>query len=103
VKAPLDGVTFVTGANPPHIIAVHHTTCERDELERKWLHDPAAIRPRKGGKPTAPAGDVIKTIKILEQQKRLIPNLRATLILTTNLGVGSSNLSGRANKINSLD
>jgi hypothetical protein len=84
VKAPLDGIAFVTGANPPHMIAVHHTTCGRDELERKWLHDPAGVTPRKGGKPAAPAGDLVKTIEILEQQKAATPNLRATLILTTN-------------------
>lgn len=35
VHAPLDGVVFVRGADPPHIVAVHHTTCSRRDLERK--------------------------------------------------------------------
>jgi hypothetical protein len=34
VKSPLDGIGYVLAAEPPHIIAVHHTTCKRDDLER---------------------------------------------------------------------
>ena len=83
VKSPLDAIAFVPGATPPHMIAVHHTTALRDALERKWLHEPTNVKPRKG-KPTAPPGDLPKTIAIYEEQKRRMPNLRATLILTTN-------------------
>jgi hypothetical protein len=56
VKAPVDGIGFVLGAEPPHMIAAHHTTCKRDDLPKKWLHDPATVTPRKGGRPTMPAG-----------------------------------------------
>lgn len=84
VKSPVDGITFVTGSNPPHMIAVHHTTCKADDLESKWLHDPTTVKPRKGKKPTQPPGDLVKTIAIFEEQKALTPDLQATLILTTN-------------------
>ncbi|HEX9867197.1 MAG TPA: hypothetical protein VGC99_01160, partial [Candidatus Tectomicrobia bacterium] len=40
VKSPLDGICFVQGADPPHMIAVHHTITARSDLEKKWLHDP---------------------------------------------------------------
>ncbi|MEP6147752.1 MAG: hypothetical protein ABJ201_10070, partial [Nisaea sp.] len=32
VKSPVDGITFVTGSSPTHMIAVHHTTCRADDL-----------------------------------------------------------------------
>ncbi len=41
VKSPLDGICFVQGADPPHMIAVHHTITCRNDLEKKWLHDPS--------------------------------------------------------------
>ena len=51
-KAPLDGIGFVPGADPPHLVAVHHTTTAAGGLENKWLHDPATVKPRKpGGNP----------------------------------------------------
>jgi len=84
VKAPVDGIGFVLGAKPPHMIAAHHTTCARDGLHKKWLHDPAAVSPRKGGRPTAPAGDLIKTAEIVNAERTRDATLRATLILTTN-------------------
>ena len=84
-KAPLDGVGFVPGADPPHLVAVHHTTAAAKELENKWLHDPATVKPRKpGGRPTAPPGDLVKTAKIVTEERVRTPRLRATLILTTN-------------------
>src|SRR5438270_13594405 len=65
-KSPLDGIGFVRGADPPHLVAVHHTTTAADGLEKKWLHDPATVRPRKPGrKPTAPAGDLSKPAEIV--------------------------------------
>jgi hypothetical protein len=84
VKAPVDGITFVAGAQPPHMIAAHHTTCARADLKKKWLHDPATVKTRKGGKPTAPAGDVIKTAELVAVERKRTPSLQATLILTTN-------------------
>ncbi len=84
VKAPLDGICFVGGSSPRHLIAVHHTTAARDGLESKWLHDPSKVKPRKGGRPTAPSGDLVKTAAIVAEERRRDPNLQATLVLTTN-------------------
>ncbi|MDP1923696.1 MAG: hypothetical protein Q8N06_10430 [Hydrogenophaga sp.] len=84
-KSPIDGVGFVRDAEPPHMVAVHHTTTAANGLKMKWLHDPATVTPRKkGGRPTAPAGDLVKTAEIVAQERVRTPNLRATLILTTN-------------------
>jgi hypothetical protein len=49
VKAPVDGITFVPGAHPPQMIAVHHTICAARDLTKKWLHDPATVKPRRRG------------------------------------------------------
>jgi hypothetical protein len=84
VKSPVDGIGFVLGAKPRHMIAAHHTTCARDGLHKKWLHDPATVSPRKGGRPTAPAGDLIKTVEIVNAERTRDATMRATLILTTN-------------------
>ena len=84
VRSPVDGVTFVSGANPPHMIAVHHTTCKRENLKTKWLNDPRKVKLRKGRKPTAPPGDIVKTAQLFEEQKREMPDLQVSLILTTN-------------------
>lgn len=84
IKSPVDGIAFVPGADPPHAIFLHHTTYKRDKLKQKWLHDPSTVKPRKGSKPTAPAGDVLKTIEIFSKAKKRIPNLIGTLVLTTN-------------------
>ncbi|MDE0511799.1 MAG: hypothetical protein OXI88_08450 [Gammaproteobacteria bacterium] len=84
VRSPVDGITFVPGANPPHMIAVHHTTGKREDLEKKWLLDPDKVKPRKDGKPTAPPGDIITTARLYVEQKQQMSNLQATLILTTN-------------------
>jgi hypothetical protein len=66
------------------MIAVHHTTNASDGLRRKWLQDPSKVTPRKGSKPTAPAGDLIKTAALVADERARVPNLRATLVLTTN-------------------
>ena len=84
VKSPLDGICFAPGADPPHMISVHHTITGISGLEGKWLHDPSKVTPRKGGKPTAAAGDVLKTAEIVSQERASKPSLRATLVLTTN-------------------
>lgn len=84
VKSPLDGICFVQGADPPHMIAVHHTITARDYLERKWLQDPSKVKTRKGSRLTAPAGDLIKTAELVAKERIRTPNLRATLVLTTN-------------------
>jgi hypothetical protein len=84
VKSPVDGIGFVLGAKPSHMIAAHHTTCTRDGLRKKWLHNPNSVARRKGGRPTAPAGDLIKTAEIVNAERTRDATLRATLILTTN-------------------
>jgi hypothetical protein len=84
VRSPVDGIGFVPGAKPPHMIAAHHTTCTRNGLRKKWLHDPASVIPKKGGRPTMPAGDLIKTAEIVKTERTRYATLRATLILTTN-------------------
>src|SRR5438132_11962957 len=84
VKSPVDGIGYVLGAKPSHIVTAHHTTCARDDLHKKWLHDPITVSPRKGSRPTAPPGDLIKTAKIVNAERTRDATLRATLILTTN-------------------
>lgn len=84
VKSPLDGVSFVPGADPPHMVAVHHTICLQKQLREKWLHDPSTVAPRKGSKPAAPAGDTVKTAAIAIEERSKSPALNVTLALTTN-------------------
>lgn len=83
VKSPLDGIAFTPDAEPPHMVAAHHATVKDGDLTGKWLHDPANVRPRKG-RPTQPPGDVVKTMGIVEQERKRTPGLRFTLALTTN-------------------
>ncbi|MGV8998199.1 MAG: hypothetical protein ACOH12_14775 [Parvibaculaceae bacterium] len=85
IKSPVDGITFVPEATPPHMIAAHHTTCALKDLGNKWLHDPATVKPHNKNKgPTAPAGDIIKTIEIVAEERKRTPDIQVTLILTTN-------------------
>lgn len=91
VKSPVDGIAFVPGATPAQMIAVHHTICAAKDLEKKWLHDPATVVPRgKSGQPTAPAGDIVKTIEIVAEERKRTPDVQATLILTTNQEPGEA-------------
>lgn len=84
VKAPLDASCTVPGAVPPHMVVAQHTTAAKDDLRKKWLHDPSLVKPRKSKKPTAPPGDLIKTAEIIAKERERTPDLVATLILTTN-------------------
>ncbi|WP_156367075.1 DEAD/DEAH box helicase family protein [Bosea thiooxidans] len=84
IKAPVDGILYYTNLSPPRILAVHHTTERADNLPKKWLHDPQTVKPRKGRKPTAPAGDILKTAQIVGDARQSSPGLKATLVLTTN-------------------
>ena len=101
VKAPLDNVGWVRTGGESMLVAAAHTTASRDELEGKWLHDPKTVTPRKkGGKPTQPAGDVVKAISELEKLRVASPGLKATLALTcnreepTNVRVKAETLAG---------
>lgn len=84
VKAPVDGIGFVAGANPAHMIVVHHTTCKRDDLQRKWLHNPAAVKTRNGRRSLALPGDFIKSLEVIRQERTTDRSLQATLVFTTN-------------------
>ena len=68
VPSPLDGITYFSDEGVRHVVAVHHTI--QKHLRPKWL--------------TEPDGDLPKTIDLFRRQKDRIPELRATLILTTN-------------------
>lgn len=85
VKAPLDNVGWVHIDGESMIVAAAHTTASRDDLEGKWLHDPTTVKPRKlNGKPTQPAGDLVKAICELAKLRVANPGLKATLALTCN-------------------
>jgi hypothetical protein len=84
VKSPVDGIAFVRGEDPSHMVIAHHASGASADLRKKWLNDPSAVVPRKGPKPTAPAGDLIKVAKILKDERSRTPELRVTLALTTN-------------------
>ena len=85
VKAPLDNIGWVRDSTAEMLVACAHTTASRDGLEGKWLHEPATVTPRKkGGKPTQPAGDLIKAIEEIRQIREQHPDLNATLALTCN-------------------
>ncbi|MBX9614050.1 MAG: hypothetical protein K2X25_00500 [Caulobacteraceae bacterium] len=83
-KAPLDGVTFVRGASPRHMIAVHHTTGAAAGLEKKWLLDPSKINRRESTKTPLPdPGDLLKTAAVVAAERVGDPDMRATLVLTS--------------------
>lgn len=84
VKSPVDGIAFVKDEKPSHMVTAHHASGARDDLRKKWLHDPSAAVPRRGPKSTAPAGDVIKVANIANEERSRMPGLRVTLALTTN-------------------
>ncbi|WP_284454500.1 ATP-binding protein [Cupriavidus campinensis] len=85
VKAPLDNIGWTSADGDSMCVAAAHTTSSRDDLDGKWLHDPSTVTPRKpGGKPTQPAGDLVKAIGEIAKLREHSPDLRATLALTCN-------------------
>lgn len=82
IKGPLDGVAFISGAEPPHMISVHHTTGDRDKLRKKWLHDPSTVRSKKANAQKSGPGDILKTAEIYKDERIRTPDLVGTLILT---------------------
>ncbi len=96
VKAPIDNITFVPGANPPHFVCVQHTITKAESLGRKWLYEPPApaesMNPGAAAKgkstehrsPKLPPGDLVKTAEIVTKERARTPDMLATLILTTN-------------------
>ena len=80
VKSPIDGLYYVPNCSPPKVIIIHHTTCLRKDLEKKWLYDNALKkRPTK-----TPDGDVVKAIKWIEDEHKVGSDLQVTLVLTSN-------------------
>lgn len=86
VKGPVDGIAFLPGANPAHMVLAAHASGARDDLAKKWLHDPSTVtrRGKRSDKPVQDAGDLLKTKKIFDEERLLTPDLRVTIALTTN-------------------
>lgn len=82
-KSPVDGLRFL-GEGGHRMIVVHHTTTAPDGLERKWLLDPMTVKRRVDSKSPPQAGDLIKSIEIVAAERKIAPEIDATLILTTN-------------------
>jgi hypothetical protein len=59
ITGPLDGVSFVPNADPPHLIAVQHTITSQKTLRRKWLDSSNAAEP----------GDLLKTAAIVTEER----------------------------------
>ena len=70
VKSSVDGIVYTSVDGQRHMLAVHHTTCRIGDLRRKWLTDPDS--------------DLHKTLGEVRTQRKVTPELGATLILTTN-------------------
>ncbi len=83
VRSPVDGIGFVPGAQPPHMVIVHHTTTKRDALQRKWIGT-GGPKPIHGRGATTEVSDVFKAAEIAREQRTIEPNLQITLVLTTN-------------------
>ncbi|CAI1946321.1 Uncharacterised protein [Serratia fonticola] len=84
VKAAFDNVGWLQLAEGPRFVCAAHTT-EQKDLEGKWLHDPATVKPKKpGGKPTKPAGDLVKGITEVQKLRETHSGLGVTFALTTN-------------------
>ena len=85
IKGPLDGIAFVVGSTPPHMIAAHHTTNSLKDMRAKWLRSAEKDLAKSATSQDASIGDVIKTAVIAWEERRKQPDLRVTLALTTNL------------------
>ena len=88
VKAPFDNVGWLNlPSGQSQLVCAAHTT-EQKDLTGKWLHDPSTVKVRKpGGKPTKPAGDLVKGIEEIEKLRMTSPGLKVTYALTSNIEV----------------
>jgi len=82
--SPVDGMHFVGGASPSHIVIAQHTITAGQRLERKWLYDPAGGAARASHRRPAEVGDVIKAAEQVRVARGNDPATQATLFLTTN-------------------
>ncbi|WP_449106284.1 hypothetical protein [Pseudomonas mohnii] len=85
IKAPFDNVGWLSSPDGNfRLVCAAHTT-EQKDLAGKWMHDPSTVKVRKtGGKPTKPAGDLIKGIAEIEKLRVDNPDLAVTFALTAN-------------------
>lgn len=88
VRAPFDNVGWLNLPNgQSRLVCAAHTT-EQNDLSGKWLHDPSTVKVRKpGGKPTKPAGDLVKGIEEVEKLRTTTPGLEVAFALTSNIEV----------------
>lgn len=88
VKAPFDNVGWLNlPSGQSRLVCAAHTT-EQKDLTGKWLHNPSTVKVRKpGGKPTKPAGDLVKGIEEIEKIRMTSPGLEVTYALTSNIEV----------------
>lgn len=84
VTSPLDGICFERSNDAPHMVVVHHSTAARSELKRKWLNDPENQEPDASTRRPKEVGDLVKVARIAKAEREERPDLRVTLILTTN-------------------
>ena len=84
IRGPVDGLGFVPGADPQHMIVAQHTICNRKKLRSKWLHGHSKDKQEQQRKTATQPGDLVKTAELFEEHRQSIPDLQATLILTTN-------------------
>ncbi|MCU4121333.1 hypothetical protein [Variovorax sp. N23] len=86
VPAPFDNVGWVNTPGGSTFVCAAHSTTEQNKLDGKWLHDPATVTPRgASGRPTQPAGDLVKGIEEITALRAAHPELISVVFaLTTN-------------------
>ena len=71
VKGTFDNFGWVSEAEDSGLVGAAHTTDKAQNIKGKWLHDPSTVTPRsKGGKPTQPAGDLVKASRRSNRYER---------------------------------
>jgi len=82
--SPVDGLHYVRGANPPHVVIAQHTITAVKRLEKKWLFGPVTPSAPARGRRAIEVGDVIKAAEQANVARVDNPAAQATLFLTTN-------------------
>lgn len=75
IVSPVDGIQRVLGTSPAEWVLVQHTTTERGDLRKKWLH--------------SLSGDVAKAAQEAQRIRRTEPDALITLVLTSNQHLSS--------------
>ncbi len=88
IKSPVDGFCRVPRTVPPRYLLVQHATTDRNQLEKKWLHDHTTVKARKNDRKTQPSesddGDLLKAGQEAKRIKTKFPDAQCTVILATN-------------------